>query len=149
MDFDTRPACYAVIVRDDHVLLTHYSVSTGEGWTLPGGGMEQGESPEQCCLREVHEETGYQVRLLDLASARHHWVEPERRAHPEGDKWLLGLQIVYRAEITGGDMVCEVEGSTDDVRWVPLAELDDYDAPHGWPGDVIRESLDHQGSSVG
>ena len=30
-------------------------------WVLPGGGLEQGESPEQAAIREVYEETGYEV----------------------------------------------------------------------------------------
>jgi len=30
-------------------------------WVLPGGGLEQGETPEQGVVREVYEETGYKV----------------------------------------------------------------------------------------
>lgn len=100
-----------------------------------------GESPEECCLREVREETGYEARILELVAVGHHWFEPERRTFPDGDKHLMTVQIIYRAEITGGDLVCEVDGSTDDVRWVPIADLAQYDAPHGWPGNAIREAL--------
>lgn len=32
-------------------------------WVLPGGGIEGGESPEEAAVREVEEETGYQVAL--------------------------------------------------------------------------------------
>lgn len=32
-------------------------------WTLPGGGIEQGEDPETAVIREVEEETGYKVRV--------------------------------------------------------------------------------------
>lgn len=33
-------------------------------WAIPSGGIEPGESPADCCLREVWEETGYRVEVL-------------------------------------------------------------------------------------
>ena len=32
-------------------------------WSLPSGGLEDGETPEQCCRREVLEETGYRISV--------------------------------------------------------------------------------------
>ncbi|MDW0115585.1 NUDIX hydrolase [Sporosarcina thermotolerans] len=37
-----------------------------EGWAVPSGGIEAGESPEECCIREVKEETGYDVKVIEL-----------------------------------------------------------------------------------
>ncbi|WP_432363345.1 NUDIX hydrolase [Sporosarcina sp. UB5] len=37
-----------------------------EGWAVPSGGIEVGESPEECCVREVKEETGYDVKIIEL-----------------------------------------------------------------------------------
>ena len=36
-----------------------------EQWAVPSGGIEEGESPEQCCIREVKEETGYDVKVIE------------------------------------------------------------------------------------
>jgi len=33
-------------------------------WSVPSGGVEEGESLEECCIREVKEETGYEVKVL-------------------------------------------------------------------------------------
>ncbi|MGX1263112.1 8-oxo-dGTP diphosphatase [Rossellomorea marisflavi] len=33
-------------------------------WAIPSGGIERGETPEDCCVREMEEETGYPVRIL-------------------------------------------------------------------------------------
>ena len=56
----TREGSRAIVVRDGLILLSHEIIS---GWYLvPGGGVEDGETPEDCCIREVEEETGFIVR---------------------------------------------------------------------------------------
>ena len=58
----TRSGSRAVIIRDGMILLSHETVSGW--WLVPGGGMEEGETPEACCIRETEEETGLIVRPL-------------------------------------------------------------------------------------
>ena len=126
MEFDTRVGCYAWIEQDGQVLLPHWRERGADGqeyagWTLPGGGLEHGESPETACLREVWEETGFTVELEGLLGVRNHWIPGERRKHPAAQgRALQGLQVVYLARITGGTLTVEVDGTTDDVRWVPV-----------------------------
>ncbi|HEX9999022.1 MAG TPA: NUDIX hydrolase [Actinoplanes sp.] len=59
-----RKRAAAVIVRDGRVLMVHERSRRsggGEWWTLPGGGVEPGETPEEAVRREVFEETGLVV----------------------------------------------------------------------------------------
>ena len=51
-----REASRAIILQDGKLLLSH-EVNISQ-WMLPGGGLEAGETPEECCIREVGEETG-------------------------------------------------------------------------------------------
>lgn len=54
-----------VVVRGGRVLLLR---NERDGWELPGGKIELGETPEECLAREVEEETGWPVtvtRILD------------------------------------------------------------------------------------
>ncbi|GIN20533.1 MAG TPA: NUDIX hydrolase [Bacillus bacterium] len=34
-------------------------------WSVPSGGLESGETIEECCIREVYEETGYQTEIIE------------------------------------------------------------------------------------
>lgn len=116
---DYRPAAYAVIVNERReILLSHW---IGGHWTLPGGGMDPGEHPEDACAREITEETGYTGRLTGLLGVNSHVIPSRYRTSGVGDLQLL--QFVYTAEIVGGVMEVEVDGSTDDVGWFPLAEV--------------------------
>ena len=58
----TRAGSRAVVVRDGSILLSHETIPGW--WLIPGGGMEEGETPEACCIREVEEETGFIVKPL-------------------------------------------------------------------------------------
>lgn len=55
-------SCRAVIVKDGKILLSH---ETKTGYYMsPGGGIEEGETSEECVKREVLEETGYIVNII-------------------------------------------------------------------------------------
>lgn len=56
----TRVACRGVVIKDALMLISH-EVNTDQ-FFIPGGGLETGETLEECCVREVQEETGYVVR---------------------------------------------------------------------------------------
>jgi 8-oxo-dGTP pyrophosphatase MutT (NUDIX family) len=61
-----------------------------DDWSLPKGKLEAGESPEQAALREVREETGYEVTLGDALSPIRYLVNGRPkvvhfwRMHPQG-----------------------------------------------------------------
>lgn len=55
----TRAACRGIVVRGGRILLS-YETTTGQ-YMIPGGGVEDGEGAEDCCRREVAEETGVVV----------------------------------------------------------------------------------------
>ncbi len=124
---DTRIGCYAVVVdAEQRVLLAHWNEGGRSGWTLPGGGMEPGELPEQTTVREVREETGYDVELDGLLGIDVDYVpEAERISRRPGDLRLL--RVIYRGHVVGGELTHESDGTTDETRWVPLADVPDLD----------------------
>ncbi len=54
----------AIVLHQQHVLLVKRDIPAL--WELPGGGMQDDETPEETVVREVQEETGLQVRIETL-----------------------------------------------------------------------------------
>ena len=59
----TRTACRGFIVKDGKILICHELVD--KQFFSPGGGIENDETLEACCIREVCEETGMIVAVKD------------------------------------------------------------------------------------
>ena len=59
-----RVACRALVIQNGLMLLSHEE--NGDKWMLPGGGLEKGETEEDCVVREVEEETGYVIKPSEL-----------------------------------------------------------------------------------
>lgn len=63
----SKPCVGVLAVRDGRLLLVRRRIEPFRGyWDIPGGFLEEGESPEQGGVREVREETGLEIRLTDL-----------------------------------------------------------------------------------
>ncbi len=122
-EYDTRLGAYAVIVRDGHVLLALWNEPEVPTWMLPGGGVELHESLEEGVIREVREETGYDVELGVLLGVDTVVMSPEQRPERAGDRPQRNVRVVYAATVTGGELTAEVDGSTDEARWIPLADV--------------------------
>lgn len=56
-----RTSSRAIITDGNKILLSH-ELNTGV-YLIPGGGIEEGESLEDCCKREIREETGYEIKV--------------------------------------------------------------------------------------
>lgn len=119
---DVRVAAYAVVERRGRLLLTHWRRGHMHGWTLPGGGLESGEDPRDAVVREVFEETGLEARVGKLLGIDSRVMV--REEVPEGtEPELHTIRIVYRASVKDGPLRHEVDGSSDEARWVPLREI--------------------------
>jgi len=119
-----RLAAYAVIVRDDAVLLTRHSVHGPRpgAWSLPGGGVDHGEAPAVAVVREVLEETSLVAEVGALLGA---YDEHFTGTAPSGrEEDFHGIALVYAAHaLAGTPAVRDREGTTDAVAWASLADV--------------------------
>jgi 8-oxo-dGTP diphosphatase len=122
-EYDSRLAAYAVLVDEhDRVLLALWNELAEPLWTLPGGGVELNETVEAGVVREVLEETGYDVEAGRVLGVDTVVVSPDERT-VDRDRWFRGIRVVYEATIVGGRLRHEVDGTTDEARWIPLADV--------------------------
>ena len=81
-------------------------------WEFPGGKMEDGETLEECIMRECKEELAVDIRVIG---------EFGRTSYPHAGNELIFT--FFCAEIVGGDISVNVH---EQVKWVSAAELADY-----------------------
>ncbi|WP_244931435.1 NUDIX domain-containing protein [Nocardioides sp. W7] len=129
---ERRLAAYAVVLRDEQVLLSRLAprVSANELWTLPGGGVEHGEDPRDAVVREVHEETGLDVRVGEEARVDSLHQPSAWRGGRRVD--AHSVRLVYEGWVPRDappPRVVEVDGSTVDAAWHPVAAVLDGTVP--------------------
>ena len=104
----------AIIHRDDKILISQRL----EGsyleflWEFPGGKVEEGESPEECIVREIMEELNINIEVLGIYDVVYHKYE---------DRTILLL--VYDCIYTSGEPK-PIECNT--FNWVTVDELSSY-----------------------
>jgi len=88
----------------------------GVTWTLPKGTPDAGERTEATALREVTEETGLEVAILEPVGPIEYWfVQAGTRIHKTVRYYLMMA--------TGGD-IARHDHEFDEVRWVDLDEAE-------------------------
>lgn len=110
------PTASALMVDDDgRVLLARRAGDPGEGmWDLPGGFIEEGESPLETLRRELQEETGVEIEPLDFLGGF---------ADRYGDGGVYTLNLYWTVRIVSGRP--EPADDVADLRWFAPNELPD------------------------
>jgi len=116
-----RVGAYAIVTDPDaRILLCRIAPGypAAGKWTLPGGGVDHGEHPDDAVLRELDEETGLAGTRGPVVSIWSGRIEkPSSRPGP-----LHWVAIIYRVAAEPAPLRLEVGGSTDDCRWFTLDE---------------------------
>jgi len=120
-----RLGAYALVLRGEEVLLVRISergFHTGS-WTLPGGGVDHGESPRDALVREVREECGVDCTVGDLLAVHD---EHFSGTAPNGRfEDFHAVALMFAATLAGDaePALAEQDGTSDAVAWVPVADV--------------------------
>ena len=117
-----RPSAYGIVVRDGKLLLLKQT----NGYDLPGGGLDLGESLEAAVIREVKEESGLEVANPKLVAATSSFYKP----HLTADKYVQALMHYYACDLVGGEITTDGFDEWEQqyaigAEWLPLDQLDD------------------------
>ncbi len=111
------PTVQAWIDRDGSYLALRRDEEPLKGkWNMPGGFVEVGERGEEAIIREVREETGLEVEVIELIGIFDSTYGSGEDAKPIFD-------VAFHCRITGETDELDVSEESSEARWFPLAEF--------------------------
>jgi len=83
----------AAVISENKILLVK---ERGDGWTLPGGWVDPGETPSEAAVRETKEESGYDVDAVRLMAI----YDRDRQGHPPCPFHVY--KVIFLCTLVGG-----------------------------------------------
>lgn len=128
-----RDRSQSMVIRGDQILLVEHELFGRDFYTLPGGGVEEGETPEQAALRELSEEcnvTGTVIRPLTI----------EYKPDMESRVYTFLVEIPDEAQPVKGidPEVSADEQSIVAVAWRRLNEIPERDRAYLFGAGLMR-----------
>lgn len=116
-----------LIHQGERLLLQNRRKKDWDGWTLPGGHIEKGESIVDAVVREMQEETGLTIHSPKLCGIKQFPIENGRY-----------LVFLFRTESFSGEVRSSDEG---EMRWISRSELSDFNTVNDFD-ELLRVMLD-------
>lgn len=120
--YNARPKVRAsgFLVEDGCLLCVKQKLRERSNWNIPGGALDPGETLRECVVREMREETGLSVEVVELL-----YVCDRKR-----DSGRFELDISFLVRRTGGTLRHEYRGPDgevlSEVKFVPVKQLASY-----------------------
>lgn len=120
-------AVLCLIHQGERLLLQNRRKKDWDGWTLPGGHIEKGESIVDAVVREMQEETGLTIHSPKLCGIKQFPIENGRY-----------LVFLFRTESFSGEVRSSDEG---EMRWISRSELSGFNTVNDFD-ELLRVMLD-------
>jgi 8-oxo-dGTP pyrophosphatase MutT (NUDIX family) len=109
----------AAVIKDGEGRILLQEKSSGEGWSLPAGAIEPGETPEQAICREVREETGLLVEPREIIGV--FGGSDFRYTYPNGDE--VEYTVVLYLCVPIGTSLEPLDSETRSLRYFGEGEM--------------------------
>ncbi len=126
-----RDRSVAIVVREDKVLMVQVCYAGRMFWQAPGGGIEEGETPEEAALRELREECNLNGEIIKPLSVA---------IYPDGSQESSFLIRVSEEQdaVKGIDPEFPLDDQPlQQVRWMALSELGEKDRAFLWQHGLL------------
>lgn len=134
----TGAAGICINSRNELLMVREETSNSESAWTVPTGGVEPGETNEQCVVREIAEETGYEVSILGKLKVKSGQYE--------------NLNIRYEVhyflvEAVGGKLqLQDPDNSVREIAWKTREEVEalplHYPEDRGFIAGLLKEATD-------
>jgi ADP-ribose pyrophosphatase YjhB (NUDIX family) len=125
-----------IVHRGNKILMVKHRLDGIEWWCLPGGGVEQGETPSFAALRELEEECCVKGKIL--------------RQTAQGTDGIGVESVTFLIDIgnqephIGGDPeIIDFDQILVDMQWLTLAEIPERDRAYLWAAGLMNIAVFH------
>lgn len=128
-----RDRSQALVHRGDKLLLVEHILKGRDFFTLPGGGIEEGETPAEAALRELEEEAGVKGKIVRPLTIEY---KPDMKSRI----FSFLVEIPEDAvPVTGSDPELPPEEQTiKSVKWLALNEIAERDRAYLFGAGLMR-----------
>ena len=137
--YPIRVSAKALIYRDKTILCSHYKSEADEWYVIPGGGVQGEEMAIEGVVREVLEETGYAIKVDELAFVRE--FIPSRLGNDDFRDGFHQIELYFVCSLVEQEPQHPTEHDKHQVgcAWLPLDKLNDYKVYPSSLQEAIRD----------
>ncbi|WP_313798568.1 NUDIX hydrolase [Cytobacillus sp.] len=117
--------------QSENVLMVKNKGENSSYYTLPGGAVEPGETLEEGAIREVKEETGFDVEINGVFSVSEAFFE---------DRGHHVIFFTFRGKIIGGEMSISMPDEIEEITWMDSQKAEDFIHVTNSKGLIKRQS---------
>lgn len=136
--FMKRDRSQSMVIRGDRILLVEHQLFGRDFYNLPGGGIEEGETPEQAALRELWEECNVHGSIMRPLTM-------EYKPDMESRVFTFLVEIPEEEQPVKGidPELSENEQSIIGVKWLRLDEISERDRAYLFGAGLMRVPYFH------
>lgn len=132
-----RPGVGIMLLNRDNLVFVAKRIDmVSEAWQMPQGGIDEGEDPEDCALRELEEETGISPKYVSILAESDGWIDydlpDELIPKVWGGRFCGQRQKWYAMRLESNDSCINIETKEPEFsewRWTEIHNLPDIIVP--------------------
>ncbi len=106
----------AIIIENGKILLARHKKHGNVYWVFPGGRLNYGETVKMCAIRELKEETNFDIEISNLI-----WIVES--IPPDGSRHVVNL--FFEGKIVSREFIYGEEEGLEGIEFIPIRKVDE------------------------